>query len=92
MLAVRKTNGSAIAPGSGAVPFCTNAGREIAVTSTTAFLTQLIVCYLLALYLRQVLSGTHAVETHFELFLTTSPIGVGGSERLHRRTETCAES
>ena len=60
--------------------------------STTAFRTELNACYLLALYLRQVLSGTHAVETHFELFLTTSPIGVGGSEQQYRRTETCAES
>ncbi|WP_093799528.1 glutamine--fructose-6-phosphate transaminase (isomerizing) [Streptomyces sp. Wb2n-11] len=53
VLAVCNTNGSTIARESDAVLY-THAGPEIAVASTKAFLTQLVACYLVALYLAQV--------------------------------------
>ncbi|MGW0032383.1 glutamine--fructose-6-phosphate transaminase (isomerizing) [Streptomyces sp. NPDC003314] len=53
VLAVCNTNGSTIPRESDAVLY-THAGPEIAVASTKAFLTQLVACYLLALYLGQV--------------------------------------
>ncbi|MFD8640154.1 glutamine--fructose-6-phosphate transaminase (isomerizing) [Streptomyces zaomyceticus] len=53
VLAVCNTNGSTIPRESDAVLY-THAGPEVAVASTKAFLTQLVACYLLALYLAQV--------------------------------------
>ena len=53
MLAICNTNGSTIPRESDAVIY-THAGPEIGVASTKGFLTQLIACYLLALYLAQV--------------------------------------
>ncbi|MEO3974184.1 glutamine--fructose-6-phosphate transaminase (isomerizing) [Streptomyces sp. CAU 1734] len=53
VLAICNTNGSTIPRESDAVLY-THAGPEIAVASTKAFLTQLVACYLLALYLGQV--------------------------------------
>ncbi len=53
MLAICNTNGSTIPRESDAVLY-THAGPEIAVASTKAFLTQIIACYLLGLYLAQV--------------------------------------
>ncbi|MFG2111618.1 glutamine--fructose-6-phosphate transaminase (isomerizing) [Streptomyces sp. NPDC048718] len=53
VLAVCNTNGSTIPRESDGVLY-THAGPEIAVASTKAFLTQLVACYLLALYLGQV--------------------------------------
>ncbi|GHB07546.1 glutamine--fructose-6-phosphate transaminase (isomerizing) [Streptomyces chryseus] len=53
VLAVCNTNGSTIPRESDAVLY-THAGPEVAVASTKAFLTQLIACYLVALYLAQV--------------------------------------
>ncbi|GAA1426750.1 glutamine--fructose-6-phosphate transaminase (isomerizing) [Streptomyces thermospinosisporus] len=53
VLAICNTNGSTIPRESDAVLY-THAGPEIAVASTKAFLTQLIACYLVALYLAQV--------------------------------------
>jgi glucosamine--fructose-6-phosphate aminotransferase (isomerizing) len=53
VLAVCNTNGSTIPRESDAVLY-THAGPEIAVASTKAFLTQLVACYLVALYLAQV--------------------------------------
>ncbi len=53
VLAICNTNGSTIPRESDAVIY-TNAGPEIAVASTKGFLTQLVACYLLALYLAQV--------------------------------------
>ncbi|WP_046507166.1 glutamine--fructose-6-phosphate transaminase (isomerizing) [Streptomyces odonnellii] len=52
VLAVCNTNGSTIPRESDAVLY-THAGPEVAVASTKAFLTQLVACYLLALYLGQ---------------------------------------
>ncbi len=53
VLAICNTNGSTIPRESDAVLY-TQAGPEIAVASTKAFLTQIVACYLVALYLAQV--------------------------------------
>jgi glucosamine--fructose-6-phosphate aminotransferase (isomerizing) len=53
VVAICNVNGSTIPRESDAVVY-THAGPEIAVASTKAFLTQLVACYLVALYLAQV--------------------------------------
>ncbi|MCH5673604.1 glutamine--fructose-6-phosphate transaminase (isomerizing) [Streptomyces gilvus] len=53
VLAICNTNGSTIPRESDGVLY-THAGPEVAVASTKAFLTQLVACYLVALYLGQV--------------------------------------
>ncbi|MEU7499276.1 glutamine--fructose-6-phosphate transaminase (isomerizing) [Streptomyces griseofuscus] len=53
VLAICNSNGSTIPRESDAVLY-THAGPEVAVASTKAFLTQLVACYLVALYLCQV--------------------------------------
>jgi glutamine---fructose-6-phosphate transaminase (isomerizing) len=53
VLAISNTNGSTIPRESDAVLY-THAGPEVAVASTKAFLTQLVACYQVALYLAQV--------------------------------------
>ena len=53
VLAISNTNGSTIPRESDAVLY-THAGPEIAVASTKAFLTQIVACNLIALYLAQV--------------------------------------
>ena len=53
VLAICNTNGSTIPRESDAVLY-TQAGPEIAVASTKAFLTQIVAVYLVALYLAQV--------------------------------------
>jgi glucosamine--fructose-6-phosphate aminotransferase (isomerizing) len=53
VVAICNVNGSSIPRESDAVVYM-HAGPEIAVASTKAFLAQLVVCYLLALYLAQV--------------------------------------
>ncbi|MEU9577630.1 glutamine--fructose-6-phosphate transaminase (isomerizing) [Streptomyces chilikensis] len=53
VLAICNTNGATIPRESDAVLY-THAGPEVAVASTKAFLTQLVACYLVALYLGQV--------------------------------------
>jgi glucosamine--fructose-6-phosphate aminotransferase (isomerizing) len=53
VVAICNTNGSTIPRESDAVLY-THAGPEVAVASTKAFLTQLVACYLVALYLGQV--------------------------------------
>lgn len=53
VLAICNTNGSSIPRESDAVVY-THAGPEIGVASTKGFLTQLVACYLLALYMAQV--------------------------------------
>jgi glutamine---fructose-6-phosphate transaminase (isomerizing) len=53
VLAISNTNGATIPRESDAVLY-THAGPEVAVASTKAHLTQLIACYLVALYLGQV--------------------------------------
>ncbi|GGY06077.1 glutamine--fructose-6-phosphate transaminase (isomerizing) [Streptomyces tanashiensis] len=63
VLAVCNTNGSTIPRESDAVLY-THAGPEVAVASTKAFLTQLVACYLLALYLGQVRGTKWGDEIH----------------------------
>ncbi|HET7174245.1 MAG TPA: glutamine--fructose-6-phosphate transaminase (isomerizing) [Nocardioidaceae bacterium] len=53
VLAISNTNGATIPRESDAVLY-THAGPEVAVASTKAFLTQLVACHLVALYLAQV--------------------------------------
>ncbi|MEJ7774078.1 MAG: glutamine--fructose-6-phosphate transaminase (isomerizing) [Nocardioidaceae bacterium] len=53
VLAISNTNGSTIPRESDAVLY-THAGPEVAVASTKAFLTQIVACHLIALYLAQV--------------------------------------
>jgi glucosamine--fructose-6-phosphate aminotransferase (isomerizing) len=53
VLAICNTNGSTIPRESDAVVY-THAGPEVGVASTKGFLTQLVACYLLGLYLAQV--------------------------------------
>ncbi|MEW2549555.1 glutamine--fructose-6-phosphate transaminase (isomerizing) [Streptomyces sp. NPDC047002] len=57
VLAICNTNGSTIPRESDAVLY-THAGPEVAVASTKAFLTQLVACYLVALYLGQTRGST----------------------------------
>lgn len=61
VLAICNTNGSTIPRESDAVLY-THAGPEVAVASTKAFLTQLVACYLVALYLAQVRGAKWADE------------------------------
>ncbi|MFD3734016.1 glutamine--fructose-6-phosphate transaminase (isomerizing) [Streptomyces sp. NPDC058632] len=61
VLAICNTNGSTIPRESDAVLY-THAGPEVAVASTKAFLTQLVACYLLALYLAQVRGAKYGDE------------------------------
>ncbi|MEU3598206.1 glutamine--fructose-6-phosphate transaminase (isomerizing) [Streptomyces sp. NPDC006798] len=61
VLAVCNTNGSTIPRESDAVLY-THAGPEVAVASTKAFLTQLVACYLVALYLGQARGTTWGDE------------------------------
>lgn len=70
VLAICNTNGSTIPRESDAVLY-THAGPEVAVASTKAFLTQLVACYLVALYLGQV-RGTKW-GTRSGPWCTTSP-------------------
>ncbi|RAG81868.1 glutamine--fructose-6-phosphate transaminase (isomerizing) [Streptacidiphilus pinicola] len=65
VLAICNTNGSTIPRESDAVLY-THAGPEVAVASTKAFLTQLVACYLVALYLGQV-RGTKWGDEIFEI-------------------------
>ncbi|MFD5841290.1 glutamine--fructose-6-phosphate transaminase (isomerizing) [Streptomyces chartreusis] len=63
VLAICNTNGSTIPRESDAVLY-THAGPEAAVASTKAFLTQLVACYLVALYLGQVRGTKWGDEIH----------------------------
>jgi glucosamine--fructose-6-phosphate aminotransferase (isomerizing) len=61
VLTICNVNGSSIPRESDAVVY-THAGPEIAVASTKAFLTQLVACYLVALYLAQVRGAKYGDE------------------------------
>ncbi|MEC4017427.1 glutamine--fructose-6-phosphate transaminase (isomerizing) [Streptomyces sp. H27-D2] len=73
VLAICNTNGSTIPRESDAVLY-THAGPEVAVASTKAFLTQLVACYLVALYLGQV-RGTKWGDEIESLIQELSEIG-----------------
>ncbi|CCB76327.1 MULTISPECIES: glutamine--fructose-6-phosphate transaminase (isomerizing) [Streptomycetaceae] len=66
VLAICNTNGSTIPRESDAVLY-THAGPEVAVASTKAFLTQLVACYLVALYLGQVRGTKWGDEIHSQI-------------------------
>ncbi len=61
VLAICNTQGSTIPRESDAVLY-THAGPEVAVASTKAFLTQLVACYLVALYVAQVRGNKYGDE------------------------------
>ncbi|MFJ9035398.1 glutamine--fructose-6-phosphate transaminase (isomerizing) [Streptomyces sp. NPDC102406] len=82
VLAICNTNGSTIPRESDAVLY-THAGPEVAVASTKAFLTQLVACYLVALYLAQV-RGTKWGDEILTVVRDLSRIG----EEVERVLET----
>ena len=67
VLAICNSNGSTIPRESDGVIY-THAGPEVAVASTKAFLTQIVACYLFAMYLAQV-RGTGYGESSSEIAL-----------------------
>lgn len=83
VLAICNTNGSTIPRESDAVIY-THAGPEIGVASTKGFLTQLVACYLLALYvaqvkgtrygdeINQIMGQLEAMPDHIETVLSAS--------------------
>ena len=82
VLAICNTNGSTIPRESDAVIY-THAGPEIGVASTKGFLTQLVACYLLALYLAQV-KGTRYGDEIDEVMRRAR----GDARRTSRRCST----
>lgn len=70
VLAICNTNGSTIPRESDSVIY-THAGPEVAVASTKAFLTQVVACYLFAMYLAQT-RGTGYGESAREIALQLS--------------------
>jgi glucosamine--fructose-6-phosphate aminotransferase (isomerizing) len=81
VLAICNTNGSTIPRESDGVIY-THAGPEIAVASTKGYLTQLVACYLLALYLAQV-KGTRYGDEVSEV--------IGQLERMPAQLRTVLE-
>ena len=76
VLAICNTNGSTIPRESDAVIY-THAGPEIGVASTKGFLTQLVACYLLGLYLAQVRDTKYGDEVSAALReLQTMPAAI----------------
>ena len=76
VLAICNTNGSTIPRESDAVIY-THAGPEIGVASTKGFLTQLVACYLLGLYLAQVRDTKYGDEVSTALReLQTMPAAI----------------
>jgi glucosamine--fructose-6-phosphate aminotransferase (isomerizing) len=96
VLAICNTNGSTIPRESDAVIY-THAGPEIGVASTKGFMTQLVACYLLALYLAQV-RGTKYGDEIADIVheLTRMPEHVqrvlDGAEQVHELARELAES
>jgi glucosamine--fructose-6-phosphate aminotransferase (isomerizing) len=96
VLAICNTNGSTIPRESDAVIY-THAGPEIGVASTKGFLTQLIACYLLGLYLAQV-RGTKFGDEIGQIIdeLERMPQRVqrvlDGSEEVHRLARELADA
>ncbi|MFC4326722.1 glutamine--fructose-6-phosphate transaminase (isomerizing) [Streptomyces andamanensis] len=88
VLAICNTNGSTIPRESDAVLY-THAGPEVAVASTKAFLTQLVACYLVALYLGQV-RGTQWGDEIRAVIRDLSRIG-GAVERVLETMEPVRE-
>ena len=90
VLAICNTNGSTIPRESDAVIY-THAGPEIGVASTKGFMTQLVACYLLGLYLAQVRGTKYGDEIgHFVRELEQMPQHVQGlldqADKIHALT------
>ena len=96
VLAICNTNGSTIPRESDAVIY-THAGPEIGVASTKGFLTQLVACYLLALYLAQV-KGTRygdeitEVVTQLEAVPEQIETVLGAAEAVYELARTHVSS
>jgi len=80
VLAICNTNGSTIPRESDAVIY-THAGPEVAVASTKGFLTQIVACYLLGLYLAQV-RGTKFGDEIGAIVQSLSEVPAGISRML----------
>ncbi len=96
VLAICNTNGSTIPRESDAVIY-THAGPEIGVASTKGFMTQLVACYLLALYLAQV-RGTKFGDEIAEIVHTLEMMPahvqrvLDGSEQIHELARELADA
>ncbi len=96
VLAICNTNGSTIPRESDAVIY-THAGPEIGVASTKGFLTQLVACYLLALYVAQV-KGTrygdeiNQVMRQLEEMPDHIATVLGGAEAVYELARTHVDS
>ncbi len=88
VLAICNTNGSTIPRESDAVIY-THAGPEIGVASTKGFLTQLVACYLLALYVAQV-KGTRFGDEIEEVVRQLEAVPAQIEELLGRADEVYA--
>ncbi len=88
VLAICNTNGSTIPRESDAVIY-THAGPEIGVASTKGFLTQLVACYLLALYVAQV-KGTRYGDEIAEVMAQLEAVPAQIEELLGRAEEVYA--
>ena len=87
VLAICNTNGSTIPRESDAVIY-THAGPEIGVASTKGFLTQLVACYLLGLYLAQV-RGTKFGDEIAPRCASCRPMPAAITERAGRASTRC---
>src|SRR5689334_25249419 len=81
VLAISNTNGSTIPREADAVVY-THAGPEIAVASTKAFLTQIVACHLIGLYLAQV-RGTKYMDEISTMFTQLERMPTAISEVLN---------
>ncbi len=92
VLAICNTNGSTIPRESDAVIY-THAGPEVAVASTKGFLTQVVACYLLGLYLAQARGTKYGDEIGSTMrALADVPAGIRRLlEEGHRVRELAAE-
>ncbi|MBZ5735020.1 glutamine--fructose-6-phosphate transaminase (isomerizing) [Nocardioides sp. TRM66260-LWL] len=88
VLAICNTNGSTIPRESDAVIY-THAGPEIGVASTKGYTTQLVACYLLALYLAQV-KGTRYGDEIAQIMAQLEQIPAAITEVLERADEVYA--
>ncbi len=96
VIAICNTNGATIPRESDAVIY-THAGPEIGVASTKGFLTQLVACYLLGLYLAQVRGMKYADEIRIitdELERTPAMVQqmLDGAERIYALAHSLAEA
>ena len=96
VLAICNTNGSTIPRESDAVIY-THAGPEIGVASTKGFMTQLVACYLLGLYLAQVRGTKYGDEIaqvvrELELMPTHVQHLLDAAEQIHELARELADA